>query len=346
MHGTLAQGAETRKDWTVISVLDSMDWMSADMVADCMASYARNLDRKKGRIFWRSAAADIHSPSIAQFDSKLIETPDRVGWYLSQWVANVGADFNVDMLPASQKDGVEYKNTLLQDAQVGLALFSQAMQKEKDVAAFYAKQFEAYDGFREGFLVRRREFMCYAVPWAQKVKTLVSVGCGTARDLEFVLDKIRTQGTHVYLVDLSADLLAMAKKRVEKAGIDKQVTIVCGDFTTPAVRKQLPAEVDVVTCSYCLTMIPDWQKALEAMVKLLKTDGHLCLVDFTSRSTMSYPQKFYRWWFSNDGVFFERKHVEWMKGKLQTVFYNESEHRVPYVPLWPTHYIFVGKKTK
>merc|ERR1719399_194189 len=43
-HGTLAEAAKTRNDWTVISVLDSMDWMPPQMVADVV----RDLTKRKG----------------------------------------------------------------------------------------------------------------------------------------------------------------------------------------------------------------------------------------------------------------------------------------------------------
>ena len=38
-----------------------------------------------------------------------------------------------------------------------------------------------------------------------------------------------------------------------------------------------------MTCSYCLTMIPAWRAAVDAMLDLLVDDGALCLIDFTQR---------------------------------------------------------------
>lgn len=343
MHATLGEAAATRRDWSVISILDSMDWMSPRMVADCVKSYTENLDRVKGRIFWRSAACHIHSPALSQLNPVRVETLDRVLWYTSQWKVTLTPDFKAEML-MPEIPRKKYDNTLIDDLHVMTAMLLQGLKKTKDTNAFYSSQADVYDGFRESLLPRREEFMSFAVPWTQKVCTWVSVGCGTARDLEYVIDKVRKQKTHVFLVDLSKELLNIAEKRVEACGINDLVTIVCGDFTDVEVRMKLPANVDMVTCSYCLTMIPSWSKALDAMLALVRPGGHVCFVDFTCPKSMTLPQQFYKWWFSNDGVYFNREHLDWLKGHTEEVFYSESTHRVPYMPLWPTHYIFVGRK--
>ena len=67
---------------------------------------------------------------------------------------------------------------------------------------------------------------------------------------------MKAAGTKVYLVDLSDALLDMARARVLELGLQTQVVLVEGDINSPAVRKKLPKKADLVTCSYCLTMIP------------------------------------------------------------------------------------------
>jgi len=75
----------------------------------------------------------------------------------------------------------------------------------------------------------------------------------------------------VYLLDLSPDLLEMAKTRVEALGLGDLCTIVEANVCTaydetgkPQNGLNLPAigSIDIVTCSYCLTMIPPWKEAL------------------------------------------------------------------------------------
>ena len=147
-----------------------------------------------------------------------------------------------------------YTNTLADDGRVILALVAQACKSTKDVAAFYKSQGPAYDGFREPFLMDRDVCLQYAVPWARLLgspvaavaaaastrwgktaappapvlRTWVSVGCGTARDIEYVVDKIRAARDgcaaagarfRLVLLDYSGALLDRARARVDALGL-------------------------------------------------------------------------------------------------------------------------------
>lgn len=180
--------------------------------------------------------------------------------------------------------------------------------------------------------------------------TWISVGCGTARDLEYVLGHVKACGTRLWLLDLSVDLLAVAKLRVEKLGIAEQVTCLVGDVCDASLQGLPPlGTVDVVTCSYCLTMIPPWREALDAMIRYLRVGGQLGIVDFTCRSDRppsDWSQRLVRWWFSNDAVYLNGEHTATLKARpdLRTIWAHESEKRVVYTPLHATSYIFVGVK--
>jgi ubiquinone/menaquinone biosynthesis C-methylase UbiE len=223
------------------------------------------------------------------------------------------------------------------------------LASKKDVRAFYKSQGSRYDGFREALLPGRDLLMQHAVPWVKKPKTWISVGCGTARDIEFVTGHVKAAGTKVILVDLSDALLDMARQRVIDLGLQTQVQLVEGDINDPKIRKKLP-EADLVTCSYCLTMIPKWKDALKNMLDLVKPGGNLALIDFVTREgrESNWDQKLYKWWFSMDGVYFNREHVDWLRAQksLSTIWYSEEESRVPYTPYTPTHYLYVGEKAK
>ena len=73
--------------------------------------------------------------------------------------------------------------------------------------------------------------------WVRTPKTWISVGCGTARDIEFVTGHVKASGTKVYLVDLSDALLEMARERVVKLGLASQVVLVEGDINDAKVRR-------------------------------------------------------------------------------------------------------------
>ena len=81
--------------------------------------------------------------------------------------------------------------------------------------------------------------MQYCLPWAKSPKVWLSVGCGTARDIEYVVDHITACGTHVYLLDLSPELLDVARARVIELGLSEQVTCVLYGCTWVVVRTAL-----------------------------------------------------------------------------------------------------------
>jgi len=337
----------------------------AQQLADLLPRMARG-----GKLFWRSFGAAVHSPVLAQLAPTRVDAPDRVGWYLSQWVAE--APYEAARVRSSsgesrcKVDGVSNTkdfghflhegttylpaNSLLDDACVCYQMALHAARTQKDVVAFYRAQGSRYDGFREALLPGRERLMRFSLPWHQSPATCLSVGCGTARDLEYVLGHVRACGTRLWLLDLSVDLLAMAKLRVDKLGIAHLVTLITGDICDPTLAG-LPhvGTIDMVTCSYCLTMIPSWRTALDVMVRLLRPGGQLAIVDFTCRSDrleMHWSQRLNRWWFANDGVFLNGEHVAALRSMtdLKTVWVNEFEQRVVYTLLVATSYIFIGLK--
>merc|ERR1711998_785461 len=124
------------------------------------------------------------------------------------------------------------------------------------------------------------------LPWHEKPSSWVSVGCGTARDIEYVLGQLVACKTHLWLVDLSPELLSIANARVARLGLADRVTLVQADVCDEQSKAKLPpvGSVGMVTCSYCLTMIPEWSEALVRMKALLRPRGTLALVDFTKRT--------------------------------------------------------------
>ena len=374
VHGGWADGAQLRKDFTVASLLDSMDWMPDSMIADNIARLYPQLSdgskkSKPCKIFWRSFATKVHSPVLAALEPDLVPDPmdgsERVGWYLSQWVATVEPGKNFSNMLCKGSDAT-FKNTPAQDLKVLATMASHALRSEKDSVEFYRSQGDAYDGFRETLLPDRDMLQLYCLPWQTAPTNWVSVGCGTARDVEYVVGHLKTCKTHLYLLDLSPALLTIAKERVERLGLEKQVTLVeanvlevfdsKGKVNAKVCKYLLPGskplpnlgEVDMVTCSYCLTMIPPWKAALEVMVSMLKEGGSLSIIDFTKREDRptSMYQNLIAWWFSNDGVYLNDEHVRVLKSHkaLKTVWHHESESRVPYMPLNATHYVWTGKK--
>ncbi|GAB5354194.1 hypothetical protein AAMO2058_000098700 [Amorphochlora amoebiformis] len=263
--------------FTVYSLLDSMDWMPESMVSHQMGTITdeKYFDREKGRIFWRSFATGdrAHSPVLAQLNPCMLpdtKYPDRVGWYLTQlWTPKLDKNFNSKNLLIEEKPSV-IKQSFKGDLQVMFTMATYGIStSKKDAKDFYKSQAKVYDGFREALLPDRDNLLLYVVPWTTSPKTWVSVGCGTARDIEYVVEHIKQNNT----------------KLVKECGLSDLVTFVEGDINKKDVQAKLPpmGSIDLVTCSYCLTMIPTWKVAAKTMVDMLKPGGHLAIIDFTAK---------------------------------------------------------------
>lgn len=218
---------------------------------------------------------------------------------------------------------------------------------------FYRGQAADYDDFRKRLLKGREELwqkMLDMEPYDDTV--WMDMGGGTGSNLDFFGDKIAAI-RKVYVVDLAASLLRVAGKRIEKNGWTNAEAVEA-DATTFVPPER---EVDVVTFSYSLTMIPDWFAAVDHALEILKPGGRIGVVDFyVSRKYPASGHAKHSWmrrtfwpaWFGADNVFPSPDHVPYLHRKFEPVLFHEGMARVPYFPLNPfyrmPHYVFIGKK--
>jgi S-adenosylmethionine-diacylgycerolhomoserine-N-methlytransferase len=214
--------------------------------------------------------------------------------------------------------------------------------------SFYAGQAAGYDRFRQRLLQGRRE-LWDAIP-VPPGGIWVDLGGGTGRNLEHFGERLR-ELRKVYVVDLSASLLAVARQRMEQHGWSN-VELVEADVTSFQ-----PAEhaVDVVTFSYSLAMIPDWFAAVQQAHRLLRPGGRIGVVDFyVSRKYPLLGLRRHSWWtrtfwpawFARDNVFLSADHVPFLHWRFTPVHFQEHRARLPYVPLLRVpYYTFVGQRT-
>jgi ubiquinone/menaquinone biosynthesis C-methylase UbiE len=98
---------------------------------------------------------------------------------------------------------------------------------------------------------------------------VLEVAIGTGLNLPYY-----PAGVHLTGVDLSPDMLALARRRA--AQLDVPVELREGD----AQRLELPDEAfDTVVCTYGLCAIPDERQAVTEMVRVLRPGGQLLLAD-------------------------------------------------------------------
>jgi S-adenosylmethionine-diacylgycerolhomoserine-N-methlytransferase len=155
----------------------------------------------------------------------------------------------------------------------------------------------------------------------------------------------------VWLADLSPSLLAVAKKRIARLGLEGQATAI----TLDASRiETLPFRPALITYSFSLTMIPEWWRTLEAAERLLESGGYVGAADFYVAPKFPAPDRmrhsfamrnFWRAWFEHDAVFLSPDHLPYLMSRFHALTVIEDTHRLPYLPLLRApYYVFLGQK--
>jgi SAM-dependent methyltransferase len=132
-----------------------------------------------------------------------------------------------------------------------------------------------YEGAR-----RRAVTMLGLVPGA----AVVDVACGSGLNFPLIQERIGKSGTLIG-VDMTAGMLRRADQRAQRAGWSnvKLVQLDASSLTRERLERAgvLPvgAQVDAVVCTLGMSVIPDWEKAWEAMVTLVRPGGAVALMD-------------------------------------------------------------------
>jgi ubiquinone/menaquinone biosynthesis C-methylase UbiE len=110
---------------------------------------------------------------------------------------------------------------------------------------------------------------------AQATGEVLEVAIGTGRNLPLYPD-----GIHLTGIDFSPQMLHLAQRRAEQLG--HQVDLRLGD----AQALDLPdASFDTVVCTLSLCAIPDQQRAIAEMKRVLRPGGRLLLLDHVAAAS-------------------------------------------------------------
>ena len=145
----------------------------------------------------------------------------------------------------------------------------------------YRGQRHIYDLTRKYYLFGRDTLI--AEMDAQPDARVLEVACGTGRNLA----KVRKAwpGVRLYGLDISAEMLKSAR-----ATLGDGARLGQGDACTFDPQSLLgEAQFDRIVLSYSLSMIPDWQAALDHAASLLADGGMLHIVDFGDLSGLPRP---------------------------------------------------------
>eukprot|EP00730_Choanoeca_flexa_P014351 TRINITY_DN6247_c0_g1_i1.p1 TRINITY_DN6247_c0_g1~~TRINITY_DN6247_c0_g1_i1.p1 ORF type:complete len:797 (+),score=240.53 TRINITY_DN6247_c0_g1_i1:45-2435(+) len=397
-HGTLAdrlrQDAQASPPvtYTAAIMLDHLDWMNDQGVNEELSLLWPLLDDDNGRVLWRSFASEPHRAALKHLRADKVDDGrrDRTGMYWGVWVAEKKSCGNA---PENTSEGLFWTPQepmgLVDKLVTGIKIVSfpilskvmslagsaaKAMpgvsqedltnnSHAKKIEAFYASQAEAYDAFRENFL-HARPNLATCVPLPPGKLTWIDVGAGTARNLEFFpIETLKRRFAKIYILDISASLLEMARRRVEAAGLTDVVELVLADFTdlSEKGKRALPraGSVDLVTFSYSLSMIPNKQAALRQAGNLLSPGGSIGIADFfyhnqadsyegkPMRKFLSHAYDFgCKMWFRQDGVHLLSDEVfDVLDADVELTCSERFRGSVPLLPLLrPYHGIWIARK--
>ena len=118
---------------------------------------------------------------------------------------------------------------------------------------------------------------------------VLEIGCGTGRNLALI--NRRFPHARLYGLDISAEMLISAQAKLAREGRQDAVLRVAdatgftaGEFGQPGF--------DRIVISYALSMIPEWEKAIDAAIGALNPGGSLHIADFGQQERL--PRLFRR----------------------------------------------------
>ena len=114
---------------------------------------------------------------------------------------------------------------------------------------------------------------------------VLEVGCGTGRNLEILAKKY--PDVRFYGLDASGEMLRNAEKRKEAKSL-RNLTVARGlaDGFSHSEEFDLEEMFDVVFLSYSISMIPNWEDAIDNCLENLKKGRPLYIVDFFDQRSM------------------------------------------------------------
>lgn len=139
----------------------------------------------------------------------------------------------------------------------------------------YRYQRYIYDFTRKYYLFGRDTLIrdLQAPPGA----SVLEVGCGTGRNLAMIGDLYPE--ARLFGLDISAEMLATARTKLKRHGRPDTVLRVA-DATNFSPTSFGEKGFDRIIISYALSMIPAWEKALDAAIDALNPGGSLHIADF------------------------------------------------------------------
>jgi len=198
-----------------------------------------------------------------------------------------------------------------------------------EIKNYYKLHAKIYDLTRWSFLFGRNEILQRLPIERAKPITILEVGCGTGVNIKRLAQQF--PNAKLIGIDVSGDMLQKAKENT--APYKERIAFIEAPYGKDS---KIAGGVDVVLCSYSLTMInPQWQEVILKAKEDLRVGGYIAVTDF--------HQSRFKWFERHMG----NNHVR-MNGHLlpflQQQFSTEfAEERNAYLGVWQ-FLMYLGKK--
>jgi len=133
--------------------------------------------------------------------------------------------------------------------------------------------------------------------WRKKTMKLMNVQPGqTALDLccgtcDWTIDLAKASQTgKITGLDFSEQMLAVGKRKVQAAGLDKQIELVQGN------AMELPFadnSFDFVTIGFGLRNVPDYKQVVSEMLRVVKPGGRIVCLDMSKPQVQPFKSIYY-----------------------------------------------------
>ncbi len=147
------------------------------------------------------------------------------------------------------------------------------------LAALYRRRAKHYDitanlyyliGFREQ-AYRRKAVQALNL---QRGDIVVEIGCGTGLNFSLLQNYVRPEGK-IIGVDLTDAMLEQARRRVKE---NKWLNVELAQSDAPEF--QFPGKVDGILSTFAITLVPEFDKVIQAGSKSLSAGKKLAILDF------------------------------------------------------------------
>ncbi len=185
-------------------------------------------------------------------------------------------------------DGLlETNNIIKNDAQI-----SRVSRSKEAARISYNRLSKWYD------LVARSSEQGFCIEGLQMLKAnsgenILEIGFGTGHSLLGLAESVGGSG-HIHGIDLSEGMLAVAKSRIERAGLLKRIDLRCGDATDLLYESET---FDAIFSSFTLELFdtPEIPLVLKECWRVLKPQGRICIVSLSKYGKQNSMLRLYEW---------------------------------------------------